>query len=330
MQFDRDPVLHRDRRGISPFEDVGGEEPLHIADVRIPGSQVEEGASAHRARQRRDDRDAGAPAGLNEDVDSRVDGDVRAYPQHVDPAREDGLHHLASGSRRLCVPLDELHPELDGGVTGQAGRCLGVGLRRIPDQTNSAERWIDGPQQFEQLPHGRQASQPSHIRWVVEVVLTADVDPGAIGVGTDTEDVHGRRRPRPVRVRDGLEGGGRGRDDHVEALARDLCRDGVGNGHVALRVVARHVQALPIHEPSGGERLEDPVDPVVQGREGGVLYQRYPPHHLGVADVRRVAVCSGVEVREEEDRGRGRNGDQPERQPTQYARRFHHREPSTG
>ncbi len=99
MQVNRDPVLHRDGRRVPPLEDVGGEKALHIADVLIPGSQVEEGASADRARQGSDDRDTGATGSLNEHVDGGVDRAVRAHPQDVDPPREHGLGHLAGGRR---------------------------------------------------------------------------------------------------------------------------------------------------------------------------------------------------------------------------------------
>ncbi len=177
------------------------------------------------------------------------------------------------------------------------GRRLGVGLRRIPHETYAAHGGIDGPQQFEQLPHGRQASQPSHIGWVVEVVLTADIDPRAVGVGSNAEDVHGRVRPRPVRIRDGLQGGGRGRDDHVEVRARDLRRDGVGNGKVALSVVARHFEAAPILETPRRESCEDTADAFIHRLHRGELHHRHSPRRASIAFIGSRTVTPGVEVR---------------------------------
>ncbi len=126
------------------------------------------------------------------------------------------------------------------------------------------------------------------------MVLTTDTDPGAVGVGSNTEDVHGRIRPGPVGVRHGLQRGGRGRDDHIQACARDLRRDGVGNGQVALSVVVSHFEAVAVHVTPRREPRQNPPDAFVYRLQRGELHQSNPPHGFAVAVDGSCAVFSGV------------------------------------
>ena len=115
---------------------------------------------------------------------------------------------------------------------------------------------------------------------MVEVICGIDAHARRVGIGDDAENVTGARAVA-VGIRDCLKGNGAGRQDQVEAAGGDLARDRVGRADVALGIVTTNREVLAVLITPGRQRLEHPVDALIEDEQRGMLHERDACFRLG-------------------------------------------------
>jgi hypothetical protein len=135
--------------------------------------------------------------------------------------------------------------------------------------------------------------------------IEADARPERIGDQAE----HVPCPPGAVRVGDGLHRRGARREHEIELAGRDLSRDGVAGGQVALRIVGAEADAIALAEPFLREARDHPRDARVEHRGGRVLDDGHAAHPGG-GRIRGAAVA----IREEQRRRREPNQREAERE----------------
>ena len=118
-------------------------------------------------------------------------------------------------------------------------------------------------------PTGRKEPWPTRWRGWFSGFARSSPMPAAEGVRDEPEDV--LRAAVPVRVGDGLHRWRARRQDQIELAGRDLSRDGIARGEIALRVVGLDPQPLAVTEAGPREALDHALDAFIEHRRRGVL-----------------------------------------------------------
>ena len=100
-------------------------------------------------------------------------------------------------------------------------------------------------------------------------------------------------------------------EDEIEFPARHLPGDGVAGRHVALRVVGRDRDPLAVAEPALSQALHHAGDAGVEHRGRGMLHDR------DAQDPARGRVRTALTIGVEQERRRGGDEDEPQRQVAQ-------------
>ena len=199
--------------------------------MRIPWSDGENGNA--RLSRERDNR-----------VERQQDRVVTPDPDRLSAPRDDGIGGLSHCRRVFRVRLQQVNPELAGGLTRLFGEDARIGLPGVPHHAYGFEARKEFSRQLERTRHGQRCADTDELFGMIQRVLAANADPGPKWVSDKAEDMHDFARP--VCIGHGLHSRGAHRQHQVKLAVGDLLSDRVDRREVALSIVLSEDNRLPI------------------------------------------------------------------------------------